>query len=68
MSVKLLNALREVEKLNSDAALAHELDVHAPVISKIRNGKQTVGASMILAIHRRFGWAIADIDLLLDQA
>lgn len=68
MSVKLLEALRRVESLDSDAALARELDLHPPVISKIRNGKQSVGASMILAIHRRFGWNVSAIDALLNDA
>jgi hypothetical protein len=47
----LLDAVMEKHDLNNDAALARFFGVAAPVISKIRNFRLPVGASMILKCH-----------------
>lgn len=47
----LIDTLIEKFNLKSDAALARTLDVNQNVISKMRNEKLEVGATMLLNIH-----------------
>lgn len=54
----LLNKL--IGKKN-DAAWSRKLEVAPPVISKIRNGKLEIGATLILRIHEEFDMSIAEI-------
>lgn len=67
MSVKLLDTLKAQKKLKTDVALADLLDVHPPVISKVRKGRLPVGASMILAIHEKLGMPVSDIRRLMAK-
>ncbi len=64
-SVNFIDNLIASFGLKNDAALAKELDVAPPVISKIRHGKLKVGATMIIRIHEVFGISIAQIRRLL---
>lgn len=48
---QLLDALIQRLELKNDAALSRLLEVEAPTISKIRNGKLHIGASMLLRMH-----------------
>ena len=57
---KLLDALRERNKINSDAALARELDVSPSVICKLRAGGE-LGPTVILRIHEYLGMPVAEI-------
>lgn len=41
--------------LKNDAALALTLKVAPPVISKIRNGRLPIGASMLVRLHEELG-------------
>lgn len=41
--------------LKNDAALARELDMAAPVISKIRHGRLPIGASFLISAHEVTG-------------
>jgi transcriptional regulator with XRE-family HTH domain len=64
---KLFDLLREESNLNSDAELAEALNVTAPVISRIRSGKDRVGARMIILIHEKTDMPIAEIKELLGK-
>ena len=65
---RLLDALIERLKLKNDAALCRVLEVDPPVISKIRNGKLRVGASMFIRMHEETGLTIRELrDLLGDR-
>lgn len=57
----LVDALRKRFDIKSDAALARELDVQPPVISKLRSGDSKLGASLILRIHEHLGVPVAEI-------
>lgn len=59
--VNLLNALLAAKTLKNDAALARELKVTQPTISKIRSGRNRVAASFILAVHEAFDMPVATI-------
>jgi len=58
---KLLDYIKEQFFLPSDAALAHFLKVPAPVISNMRSGRLTFGASYILRLHELTGLPVAMI-------
>ena len=57
----LVDALRKRFDIKSDAALARELDVQPPVISKLRSGDSKLGASLILRIHEHLGVPVKEI-------
>lgn len=57
---RLLDTLREEHNIPSDAALAREIDVAPPVISKLRAGGK-LGASVILRIHEYLGKPVKEI-------
>lgn len=57
----LVDALRKRFDIKSDAALARELDVQPPVISKLRSGYSPLGASLILRIHEHLGVPVKEI-------
>lgn len=48
---KLLDALIKKLNLKNDAALSRSLEVAPPVISKIRNRRLPVGASLLIRMH-----------------
>lgn len=57
----LLDILREELDLKSDAALAEELGISKPVLSKIRHNKMKISAVHILRIYDATGWSIEKI-------
>lgn len=62
---KLFDRLLDENNLKNDAALSRELEVSAPVISKLRHGKLPFGPSIILAIHEKFGMPVKEIRAVL---
>lgn len=64
---KLLDAVIEIMDLKNDAALCRVLDVHPPVISKIRHRQIPVGPVMLIRIHEESGISIRDLKSLIDQ-
>ncbi len=52
-----------IDKLNlkNDAALATELDLSKPAISKMRNGKLPVGPSTLVRMHEATGMTIGEL-------
>jgi plasmid maintenance system antidote protein VapI len=63
--MQLLDKVKELYNIKNDAQLSRTLDVPRPTISKIRSGKITVSADMILRIHETLGMPVADIRALL---
>jgi hypothetical protein len=64
----LLDTLIERMKLKNDAALSRMLSVAPPVISKIRHGRLTVGASLLIRMHEETEIDISELrDLMGDR-
>ena len=63
--MQLLDKVKELYSIKNDAQLSRTLDVPPPTISKIRSGKVSVSADMILRIHETLGMPVADIRALL---
>lgn len=53
--------------IKNDAALSRVLEVAPPVISKIRNDKLPVGATLIIRIHELTDISISDIKSYLTS-
>ena len=65
-NAKLLSEVINVTGLKNDAALSRALEVAPPVISKIRNGKLPVGATMAIQIHELINMPIKRITAILS--
>lgn len=63
--MKLLDFLLEKYQIKNDRQLALRLNLKAPTLSKIRAGKSSVSAAVILAIHKEFKLPVKDIEALL---
>lgn len=66
-SGNLFNTIMADLGITSDRKLAEVLEVAAPVISKIRNGKLSVGATMILKAHETLDYEVKRIRELLAE-
>lgn len=65
----LLDHVRDTLGLTTDAALADELDMGRPVISRIRHGSYPVTPALLLAAHEQTGTPVAQLrKLLAEQA
>lgn len=64
---RLLDALIEKFHLKSDAALSRVLSVAPPIISKIRNRRLQIGASMLIRMHEESELTIAELRTLLGD-
>ena len=53
--------------LKNDAALARHLEIAPPVISKTRNGKLALGASLLLRLHEATDISIKDLRALMGD-
>ena len=62
---RLLDILRERFRIKNDAALAKELGISPPQISKLRAGA-TLGPTVILSIHERLGMSVKEIRELAE--
>lgn len=56
-----IDTLLVIMGLKNDAALARQLAVAPPVISKIRNNRLPIGASMLINAHEESGISIKDL-------
>lgn len=63
----LMDALIERLKLKNDAALARELEVAPPVISKIRHRTLRVGATMLIRMHEASQLTISELRNLMGE-
>lgn len=64
---KLIEGLKKLQNLKNDAALARELKVAPPVISKLRNDKLPIGAALLVKIHDAFDMPLKQIRALYLQ-
>lgn len=58
---EFLDALIEALDLKNDAALSRLLEVKPPAISKIRNNRLPIGASIQIKILDITGWTVAEM-------
>lgn len=63
----LMDALIERLNLKNDAALARELEVAPPVISKIRHRTLRVGATMLIRMHEASQLTISELRHLMGE-
>jgi len=57
----LLDTLRKRFNVKNDSALARELGMTAPDISRLRSGMRLLSATTILRIHERWGVPVKEI-------
>jgi len=62
----LFDKLREEFQIPSDAALARELEVAPPDVSKSRKTNE-ISDRMILRVHEYLGWPVSEIRLELAK-
>lgn len=64
----LLDDIAHKLQLKNDAALARTLEVTAPMISKVRNFRLPVGASLLIRMHEVTGLPVRELqDLMGDR-
>ena len=64
----LLDKLQDKHHLKNDAALARELGIQPPIISKIRSHVLAVSCESILKIHERYDMPVTEIRRLIALA
>lgn len=62
---EFLDLLIKTMTLKNDAALSRVLEVAPPVISKIRHGTRTVGATLLIGAHEESGLSIREMKAVL---
>lgn len=65
---RLLNHVKERLGAKNDAALARELDVAPPVISKIRHNRLAIGAALKIRILEKMEINVHEINFLIGKA
>jgi len=63
----LLDALRAEYKLTSDGMLCSFLGTSRSNMSKFRHGVNKISAEFIIKIHKKTGWPIDRIELLIPK-
>ena len=63
----VLDALVTRMNLRNDAALSRKLEVSPAVISKVRHGRQPVGASLLLRMHEASGMPVKELRRLMGD-
>jgi plasmid maintenance system antidote protein VapI len=58
---RLLDTMRERLHLKNDAALSRALEVHPPLISKIRHRRLPVSASLLVRMNELTGLSIREL-------
>ena len=64
---RLLDALIMRKKLKNDAALCRVLQVSPPLISKIRSGKLSISADVMIRMHDVFEMQISELRQLMGS-
>lgn len=62
----LFDMLKAKHKMKTDRELAAFLETTTPAISKVRHGMTTVGAALILKIHKATKMKVSDIEEWLN--
>jgi hypothetical protein len=63
----LLDHLIGKLSLKNDAHLARVLEVAPPVISKVRNLRLPVGATLLISMHEETGYSIGELRALMGD-
>lgn len=58
---KLFDYIREMYNLKTDSQLAHILNAHTPLISRVRSGAIRITPALIIAVHEQTNIPIAKI-------
>lgn len=64
---QLLDRLRDLRRIRTDAALSRLLGIKPPTLSKIRTGKAKITAAVVLRIHEVYGLPVSDLRTMLAQ-
>ncbi|WP_211441452.1 hypothetical protein [Collimonas humicola] len=64
----MLDTVLELLQLKNDAALSRALEVAPPVISKVRNGVQPLGSTLLVKLHEATGITTKEIKALAGLA
>ncbi|MGG7603800.1 helix-turn-helix domain-containing protein [Massilia sp. BKSP1R2A-1] len=62
---RLMDRLRDLHYLRTDAELSRVLGINACTLSKIRSGKSPISAAVILRIHETYGLPVAELRAVL---
>lgn len=62
-----IDRLREMKQLRSDAQLCRVLQVPPPMISKIRTGRISVSAGLMIRIHEVFQLPISELRKMMAE-
>ncbi|WP_211474804.1 hypothetical protein [Collimonas humicola] len=60
----MLDVVLQEQNLKNDAALAREIQVAPPTISKVRNEVQPLGSSLLVKLHELTGKSTKEIKAL----
>lgn len=60
----MLDVVLQEQNLKNDAALAREIQVAPPIISKARNEVQPLGSSLLVKLHELTGKSTKEIKTL----
>lgn len=66
-AARLIDRLREMKQLRSDAQLCRVLQVSPPMISKIRTGRINISAGLLIRIHEVYQLSIAELRKLMAE-
>lgn len=64
----MLDVVLQEQNLKNDAALAREIQVAPPIISKARNEVQPLGSSLLVKLHELTGKSTREIKALAGVA
>lgn len=64
---QLIDRLRELQRIRTDAALSRLLGIKPPTLSKIRTGKAKITAAVVLRIHEVYGLPVSDLRSMMAQ-
>jgi hypothetical protein len=64
---RLIERLRDMKQLRSDAQLCRVLQVPPPMISKIRTGRINISAGLLIRIHEVFQLPIPELRRMIAE-
>jgi hypothetical protein len=64
---QLLDKVMHDMGLTTDAALCRVLSISPPVLSKVRHGRVSFGAPLIISVHEETGMSIKEVKHILEK-
>lgn len=64
---KVIDRLRDMKQLRSDAQLCRLLQVTPPIISKIRTGRMKISAGLMIRIHEVYQLPFSELRGMLAE-